>query len=127
MTRVIAFLLLAAAAAPAAVPELTVAYRRDCLAAPLYDACFYPKDFRARYGPYLKQVESRARYDLLDGTRPTLSVRLVSCDTDSAVPAALLSGRAQVGILASEEVLTAVIAGRPVRIVAPLQRGYRGR
>jgi NitT/TauT family transport system substrate-binding protein len=142
MTRVIAFLLVVTAAclceaarrqaAPAAVPELTVAYRRDNLAAPLYVACLYPKDFRVRYGLYLKQARPRELYDLLDlpvrgrtqtgGPRNTLSLRLASFDTDSAVLAALLSGGAQVGILASEEVLTAVMTGSPVKIIAPLQR-----
>jgi NitT/TauT family transport system substrate-binding protein len=122
MTRVIALLLVVTAAATAAVPELTVAYRRDGNAAPLFDACLYPKDFRVRYGLYLKEVKPRELYSLLDGTRQTLSVRLASFETDSAVLATLLSGSAQVGILASEEVLTAVLAARPVRILAPLQR-----
>ncbi len=122
MTRLIALLLVVTAAAPAAVPQLTVAYRRDDHAAPLYAACLYEKDFDLRYGLHLKQVKSRTRYDLFDGPRSTLSLRLASFDTDSAVLAALLSGRAQVGILASEEVLTAVLAGKPARIIAPLQR-----
>jgi ABC-type nitrate/sulfonate/bicarbonate transport system substrate-binding protein len=119
-----ALLLAAVALVPAAVPEITVAYRRDGNVAPLYDACLYPKDFRARYGLYLKEVESQESYALLDGERPTLSIRLAQCGTDSAVLAALLSGDAQVGILASEEVLTAVVAGEPVRVIAPLQ--HRG-
>jgi NitT/TauT family transport system substrate-binding protein len=120
-TRTIAALLLFAAVAWA-VPELTVAYRRDDHAAPLFDACLYPKEFSARYGLYLKEVKQRVLYSVLDGKRNTLSLRLASFDTDSAVLAALLSGSAQVGILASEEVLTAVLAAQPVRIVAPLQR-----
>jgi NitT/TauT family transport system substrate-binding protein len=132
MTRVIAFLVLMTVAAPAAVPELTVAYRRNDHAAPLYAACLYPKDFRTRYGLYLKETKPRGTYDLFDlpardrtqtgGPRRTLSLRLASFDSDSAVLAALLSGRTQVGILASEEILTAVLAGKPVRILAPLQR-----
>jgi ABC-type nitrate/sulfonate/bicarbonate transport system substrate-binding protein len=105
-----------------AVPSLTVAYHRDDHAAPLFDACLYPKDFRARYGLYLGQVSERVSYSLLDGKHNTLSLRLVHFDSDSAVLSALLSGVAQVGILASEEVLAAVLKGRPVRIVAPLQR-----
>ena len=122
MIRVIALLLAVAAAATAAVPALTVAYRRDNHAAPLYAACLYPKDFRARYGLYLRETKPHELYDLFDGPNNTLSLRLASMDTDSAVLAALLSGSAQVGILASEEVLTAVLAARPVRILAPLQR-----
>ena len=118
----IAFLLVVAVAAPAAVPKLTVAYRCDDHAAPLYAACLYPKDFRARYGLYLKETKPRVLYDLFDGPHSTLSLRLTSFDSDSAVLAALLSGGAQVGILASEELLTAVLAGKPVRIIAPLQR-----
>jgi len=121
--ELIAALLLLAVAAWA-VPSLTLAYHRDDHAAPLFDACLYPKDFSARYGLHLKQVADRASYSLFDGQRNTLSLRLASLDTDSAVLAALLSGGAQVGILASEAVLAAVLAGRPVRIVAPLQ--YRG-
>ena len=105
-----------------AVPSLTIAYRRDDHAAPLFDACLYPKDFRARYGLYLKQVGERESYSLIDGKQNTLSLRLAYFDTDSAVLAAVASGSAQVGILASEEVLAAVLRGRPVRIVAPLQR-----
>jgi ABC-type nitrate/sulfonate/bicarbonate transport system substrate-binding protein len=105
-----------------AVPSLTVAYHRDDHAAPLFDACLYPSDFRARYGLYLKQASERESYSLFDGKQNTLSLRLAYFDTDSAVLAVLLSGGAQVGILASEEVLAAVLRGQPVRIVAPLQR-----
>ncbi len=121
MSGTIAALLLLATAAWC-VPSLTVAYHRDDHAAPLFDACIYPKDFRARYGLFLKQVGERDSYSLADGTRSTLSLRLADCSTDSAVLTALLSGDAQVGILASEEVLAAVLKGEPVRIVAPLQR-----
>ena len=124
MAHVIAALLAAAVLSPAAVPALTVAYRRDDLVAPLYAACLYPKDFRARYGLHLKETKSRESYNLFDGPRSTLSLRLASFDSDSAVLTALLSGDAQVGILASEQVLNAVVAGEPVRIVAPLH--YRG-
>lgn len=120
-TRTILALLLLATAAWSA-PSLTIAYHRDDHAAPLFDACLHPKDFRARYGLHLKQVRERESYSLIDGKQNTLSLRLASFDTDSAVLAALLSGSAQVGILASEEVLGAVLKGRPVRIVAPLQR-----
>jgi len=119
-TRFIPALLLLAAAA-SALPELTIAYHRDDHAAPLFDACLHPKDFRASYGLYLTEAKPRELYRLLDGKRHTLSLRLASFDTDSAVRAALLSGSAQVGILASEEVLTAVITGRTFRIIAPLQ------
>jgi ABC-type nitrate/sulfonate/bicarbonate transport system substrate-binding protein len=134
MIRTIALLLAVAAAclceaarrqaAPAAVPELTVAYRRDILAVPLYAACLYPKDFRARYGLYLSETKPKELYSLSDGSSHTLTLRLAAFNTDSAVLAALLSGGAQVGILASEEVLTAVLASQPVRILAPLQ--HRG-
>lgn len=103
------------------VPSLTIAYHHDDHAAPLFDACSYPRDFRARYGLYLKQVSERASYSLFDGRQNTLSLRLAYCDTDSAVLAALLSGGAQVGILSSGEVLAAVLRGQSVRIVAPLQ------
>ena len=120
-TRTIAALMLLATFGWA-VPSLTVAYHRDDHAAPLLDACLYPNDFRARYDLYLKEVSERESYSLFDGKRNTLTVRLSYCDTDSAVLAALLSGSAQVGILASEEVLAAVLKGQPVRIVAPLQR-----
>ncbi len=120
-TRTIAALLLLATIAWA-VPSLTIAYRRDDHAAPLFDACLYPKDFRARYGLYLKQASERESYSVIDGKQNTLSLTLAYFDTDSAVLAALLSGSAQVGILASEEVLGAVLKGRPVRIIAPLQR-----
>jgi ABC-type nitrate/sulfonate/bicarbonate transport system substrate-binding protein len=105
-----------------AVPALTIACHRDDHAAPLFDACLYPKDFRARYGLYLKQVSDRRSYSLIDGKDNVLSLRMDYFDTDSAVLAALLSDRAQVGILASEEVLKAVFRGQPTRIVAPLQR-----
>ena len=130
MTRVLSLLLILAAALLAAVPalsnrgrrgQLTVAYHRDDHAAPLFDASLYPKDFRARYGLYLKQVSERESYSLIDGKQNTLSLRLACFDTDSAVLAAVVSGSAQVGILASEEVLAAVLKGQPVRIVAPLQ------
>jgi len=120
-TKTIAALLLLATIAWA-VPSLTIAYRRDDHAAPLFDACLYPKDFRARYGLHLKQASERESYSLIDGKQNTLSLTLANFDTDSAVLAALLSGSAQVGILASEEVLGAVLKGRPVRIIAPLQR-----
>lgn len=119
--RTLAALLLIAGAARA-VPELTIAYHSDDHVAPLFDACLYPKDFSARYGLSLRQIEPRVRYDLVDGRRDTLSLRLTYCDTDSAVLSALLSGRAQVGMLASEDALKAVIMGQPVKVVAPLQR-----
>ena len=122
-TRAIAVLLLLATATWA-VPSLTVAYHRDDHAAPLFDACLYPKDFRARYGLYLKEVKPREIYTLVDGKRSTLSLRLVPFDSDSAVVAALRLDSARVGILASEDVLNAVMAtGLNVRIIAPLQQG----
>lgn len=122
-TRTIAVLLLLATAAWA-VPSLTVAYNRDDHAAPLFDACLYPRDFRARYGLYLKEVKPRERYTLIDGKNSTLSLRLVSFDSDSAVVTALRLDSAQVGIVACEEVLTAVMTtALNVRIIAPLQQG----
>jgi len=48
-TRAIAALMLLATFGWAA-PSLTVAYHRDDHAAPLFDACNYPKDFRAHSG-----------------------------------------------------------------------------
>jgi NitT/TauT family transport system substrate-binding protein len=139
-TRTAAVLLLLATAAWA-VPSLTIAYHREDHAAPLFDACLYPKDFRARYRLYLKEVKPRELYTLIDGKRSTLSLRLAPFDTDSAVLAALRLDSAQVGILASEAVLrdvimrtagrveksasgvrhSAVITGRTVRVIAPLQ------
>jgi ABC-type nitrate/sulfonate/bicarbonate transport system substrate-binding protein len=121
--RTIAVLLLFATAA-GAVPSLTVAYHREDHAAPLFAACLYPKDFRARYHLYLKEVKPRQLYTLIDGKRSTLSLRLASFDSDSAVLAAIRLDSAQVGILASEDVLTAVITtGLNIRIIAPLQQG----
>lgn len=121
MLRAFAALLLTVAVGRA-VPSLTVAYHRDDHAVPLFDACLYPKDFRARYGLYLKRASERESYSMFNGKQNTLLLRLASCNTDSAVLVALLSGDAQVGILASEEVLAALIRGQPVRIIAPLQR-----
>jgi len=122
-TRTVAVLLLLATAAWA-VPSLTIAYHRENHAAPLFNACLYPKDFRARYGLYLKEVKPRALYTLVDGKRSTLSLRLVPFDSDSAVVTALRFDSAKVGILASEEVLVAVMStGLNVRIIAPLQQG----
>jgi NitT/TauT family transport system substrate-binding protein len=122
-TRTVAVLLLLATAAWA-VPSLTIAYHREDHAAPLFDACLYPKDFRARYRLYLKEVKPRELYTLVDGKRGTLSLRLVSFDDDSAIVTALRLDSAQVGILASEDVLTAVITtGLNIRIIAPLQQG----
>jgi NitT/TauT family transport system substrate-binding protein len=122
-TRTAAVLLLLVTAAWA-VPSLTIAYHREDHAAPLFDACLYPRDFRARYGLYLKEVKSRALYTLVDGKRSTLSLRLVPFDSDSAVVTALRLDSAQVGILASEDVLTAVITtALNIRIIAPLQHG----
>jgi ABC-type nitrate/sulfonate/bicarbonate transport system substrate-binding protein len=119
----VAVLLLLATAAWA-VPLLTVAYHREDHAAPLFAACLYPKDFRARYRLYLKEVKPRALYTLIDGKRSTLSLWFVPFDSDSAVLAALRSDSAQVGILASEEVLTAVITtALNIRIIAPLEHG----
>ena len=122
-TKMIALLLLLVTAAWA-VPSLTIAYHRDDHAAPLFNACLYPKDFRARYRLHLKQVRPRELYTLVDGKRSTLSLRLIPFDSDSEVLAALRSDSAQVGILASEEVLTAVITtALNIRIIAPLQQG----
>jgi NitT/TauT family transport system substrate-binding protein len=119
----VAVLLLLAAAAWA-VPSLIVGYNRDDHAAPLYDACLYPKDFRARYGLYLKEVKPRELYTLVDGKKSTLSLRLVPYDSDSAVVNALRVDSAQVGIVAAEDVLTAVMTtALNVRIIAPLQQG----
>jgi NitT/TauT family transport system substrate-binding protein len=121
--RAVALLLLLATTVWA-VPSLTIAYHRDDHAAPLYDACLYPKDFRARYSLYLKEAKPRSLYTLVDGKRSTLSLRLVPFDSDSAVVTALRLDSAQVGILASEEVLTAVMTtALNVRIIAPLQQG----
>jgi ABC-type nitrate/sulfonate/bicarbonate transport system substrate-binding protein len=122
MTRTTAALLLLATLARA-VPELTVAYRSDDHAAPLFDACLYAKDFRARYGLHLKEVKPQAQYSLLDGKRQTLSLRPASYTSDTAVLSALLSGDAQVVILSSEAMLAAVLLGRKVKIIAPLQHG----
>jgi NitT/TauT family transport system substrate-binding protein len=122
-TRTVAVLLLLATAAWA-VPSLTIAYHREDHAAPLFDACLYPKDFRTRYRLYLKEVKPRELYTLVDGKRSTLSLRLVPFDNDSSVVAALRLDSAQVGILASEDVLAAVMTtGLNVRIIAPLQQG----
>ena len=121
VTRTVAVLLLLTTAAWA-VPSLTVAYHREDHAAPLFDACLYPKDFRARYGLYLKEVKPRELYTLVNGRRGTLSLRLTPFDTDSEVVTALRLDSAQVGILASEDVLAAVMTtGLNVRIIAPLQ------
>ncbi len=119
----VAFLLLFATAARALVP-LTVAYNREDHAAPLFDACLYPKDFRSRYNLYLKEVKPRELYTLIDGKKSTLSLRLVALDSDSAIVTALRLDSAQVGILASEEVLAAVMTtALNIRIIAPLQQG----
>jgi ABC-type nitrate/sulfonate/bicarbonate transport system substrate-binding protein len=105
-----------------AVPSLTIAYNRSDHAAPLFAACIYPEDFRVRYGLYLRRVSERESYSLLDRGHNLLSLKLVGFRTDSEVLDAILSGGAQVGILASEEVLGTVLKGRPARIISPLQR-----
>jgi ABC-type nitrate/sulfonate/bicarbonate transport system substrate-binding protein len=120
VTRTVAALLLLATAAWA-VPSLTVAYHRDDHAAPLFDACLYPKDFQARYGLYLEEVKPHQLYTIIDGKDSTLSLRLAAYDTDSEVLAALLSDTVQLGILGSEDVLGIILAGRALRIIAPLQ------
>jgi ABC-type nitrate/sulfonate/bicarbonate transport system substrate-binding protein len=104
--------------------SLRVAYTRDSRCAPLYAAAAYPKDFRSMYGLYLSPTRPGEQYDLYDGSRVVLSVRLAALDSDSAVLNQLLGGGAQVGILNSEDILQAVIDGRPVKVVAPLQ--FRG-
>lgn len=117
-------LLALAAHAPSGRPELTLAYRSDAGAAPLFAACLHPREFRRRYGLHLEESRPRAEYRLFDGKRQTLSLRLLPYDADSLVLSALLSGRAQAGILAPEAVLAAALEGCPVKVVAPLQ--YRG-
>jgi ABC-type nitrate/sulfonate/bicarbonate transport system substrate-binding protein len=133
----IALLLAIASAAPAS-PALTVAYHRNENAAPLYAACLYSNDFQTRYNLWLAPAEPRgirlmrplrpiaptSHFTLYDNGDLTLDLALVGMDSDSAVLTALLAGKAQVGILAAEEVLTSVLAGGDVRVIAPLQ--YRG-
>jgi ABC-type nitrate/sulfonate/bicarbonate transport system substrate-binding protein len=120
VTKTVAVLLLLATAAWA-VPTLTVAYHRDDHAAPLFDACLYPKDFQASYGLYLEEVKPHQLYTLLDDKGDTMSLRLAAYDTDSEVLAAILSDTVQLGILAAEDVLGIILAGRAMRIIAPLQ------
>ena len=103
---------------------LSVAYRRDDRAAPLYAACLYPGDFRQRYNLYLRPVTPQQQYDLYDGRRRTLSIRFKPFDTDSAVLTSLLAGTSQVGILAPEPAMQAVLGAGPVKVIAPLQ--YKG-
>lgn len=105
----------------AQTPSLKVAYVRDSRSAPLYAVATYPNDFRRMYGLYLGPTRTGGQYDLYDGSRAVLSVRLAGLDSDSAVLNQLLGGNAQVGILGSEDVLQAVVAGKPVKIIAPLQ------
>ncbi|MBN2464931.1 hypothetical protein JXD38_04835 [candidate division WOR-3 bacterium] len=121
-TSLAAMVLLLWTATAWAVPTLTIAYHLSDHAAPLFDACLYPDEFSARYGLYLKEVLEPDSYSLLDREQNTLSLRLAGYGTDSAVLDALLSGRAQVGILGSDEILGTILEGRPVRIIAPLQR-----
>jgi len=120
VTGTVAVLLLLAAAAWA-VPSLTVAYHRDDHAAPLFNACLYPEDFQARYGLYLEEVKPHQLYNILDDKGDTMSLRLAAYDTDTEVMAALLSDTVQLGILAAEDVLGIILAGRALRIIAPLQ------
>jgi ABC-type nitrate/sulfonate/bicarbonate transport system substrate-binding protein len=116
--------LLLLATAAWALPSLTIAYHREDHAAPLFDACLYPKDFQARYRLYLKEVKPRELYTLVDGKKSVLSLRLVSFDSDTAIVNALRLDSAQVGILATEDVLAAVMTtALNVRIIAPLQQG----
>lgn len=119
--RLVALVLVALAHA-APVPRLVVGYRFDDHAAPLYDACIFPGEFKSRYGLFLKEASRRHQYDLHDGSRSLLGLSLLPGDTDSAVLQALLSGSSDVGILRAEPVMRARLDGKPVRIIAPLQR-----
>jgi ABC-type nitrate/sulfonate/bicarbonate transport system substrate-binding protein len=103
------------------VPVLRVSYVRTDRCAPFYDACLYPKDFRKRYGLYLKQVAPQQRYDLYDGKTRTLTLELDPCLSDSVVLERLLAGASPVGLLNAEAVLAAVLRFQPVRVLAPLQ------
>ncbi len=113
--------LAALVSAQPAVPTLRVSYAKTLRCAPLYNACLYPKDFRARYRLHLAEVAPGTRYDLYDGRARTLTVELDPCDSDSAVLSRLLDGSSPLGLLNAEAVLAAVLRFEPVRIVAPLQ------
>jgi len=54
-----------------AEPQLTMACHRVDHAAPRLDACLNPKDFRTRYGPYLKQVAEQESCSPFDGCTRT--------------------------------------------------------
>jgi ABC-type nitrate/sulfonate/bicarbonate transport system substrate-binding protein len=117
-------LCLALAGAPAVVPSLSVGYRFDNHAAPLFAACLYPAEFKSRYGMYLKEVKRRERYALYDGKESLLELRLDAMESDAAVLSSLIDGSNHVGLLAMEEVMLGTIAGRGTRVIAPLQ--YKG-
>jgi len=119
--RLVALVLVVLAHA-APVPRLVVGYRFDDHAAPLYDACIFPGEFKSRYGLFLREVARHEQYDLYDGSRPLLFLSLRPGDTDSAVLQALLSGSSDVGILAAEPVMRARLDGKPVRVIAALER-----
>jgi NitT/TauT family transport system substrate-binding protein len=103
---------------------LSVAFHRDEHAAPLYAACTYPEDFHLRYLLNLQEV-NRARpgqaYYLLDSSASRLTIHLQPCESDREVLGALLSGSAQVGILAPEQVMSAVLDSLPLKVIAPLE------
>lgn len=103
---------------------VTVAVRPDNHAAPLYAACRFEKEFAQRYGLSLRAAEPGFRYDLYDGRQRTIVVRLLPLPADADILAALEAGAADIGLLACEYAQLSVLAGGPVRIIAPLQ--HRG-
>ncbi len=120
--RYISLLLLVTSCTPR-VSKLTVSYRSDNRCAPLYAACLYGRQFRQRYGIWLKPVKPRERYFLYSGCRPVLELLLESQPSDKRVAERLMYGDVPVGIVAPEDVMRAVLDSFPVHIVAPLQSG----
>lgn len=117
------FLLLFLADCTPRVSTLTVSYRADNRCAPLYAACLYGRQFRQRYGLWLKPVRPNERYLLYSGCRPVLDLLLESQPGDKRVAERLAWGDVPMGIVSPEEVMRALLDSFPVHIVAPLQSG----
>lgn len=117
------FLLLFFANCAPRVAMLTVSYRADNRCAPLYAACLHGKEFRQRYGLWLKPIKYKERYLLYSGYRPVLNLLLESQPGDKRVADRLILGDVPVGIVSPEEVMNLVLDSFPVHIIAPLQSG----
>jgi len=104
-----------------APPMIRVGYVGHDHQLAMYVAALESESRKDRWGVYLRALEPKETYELIEGDAPIARLRFIQTEGGAGMPAAMSRGEFDVGLGSTIGIAKFADSGQPLRILCPLQ------